>query len=156
MEEGRRRLPASMNCERRRPSDLLHTFDGRKINEELDKINLDATAFDSFVLLEKIPNDDVFRAWHADEVDRLMFMLIDFGLVNINARGCWDTFAHYYDCLSNQFDDAQMLLESDAICSDHSFDDDKCQYSVKKLLKAFEARAPPTPLGLFEATLRDT
>ncbi|KAK2661670.1 hypothetical protein Ddye_000244 [Dipteronia dyeriana] len=97
------------------------------------------------------PQRDVFGASHV--IGRLMFLLIDSSLVNFNARDRWDTVAHYYGCLFNQIDAARMLLESGAICFDHTFDGDKCRYSVKKLLKAFEARPP---LGLFEAALRDT
>lgn len=41
-----------------------------------------------------------------------------------------------------------MLLESGAICSENTFDGDRCHYAalnlrVRKLLKAFEARPPP-------------
>ncbi|KAK2634345.1 hypothetical protein Ddye_029137 [Dipteronia dyeriana] len=139
-----------MNHERRRPTDLLHAFDGRKIEVELD-----ATDFGSFVLLKKIPNNDVFGDSHADDVDRLRFLFIDSSLVNVNARDRWDTVAHYYDYLSNQFDVARML-ESGMICSDHTFDNGRCQYSVRNLLKAFEARLPSPPLRLFKARLRDT
>ncbi|KAJ6973391.1 hypothetical protein NC653_033657 [Populus alba x Populus x berolinensis] len=52
-----------------------------------------------------------------------------------------------------------MLLESGAICSEHTFDGDRCHYAalnlkVRKLLKAFEARPPP--LAPLQAALRDT
>lgn len=52
-----------------------------------------------------------------------------------------------------------MLLETGAICSEHTFDGDRCHYAalnlkVRKLLKAFEARPPP--LGPLQASLRDT
>lgn len=52
-----------------------------------------------------------------------------------------------------------MLLENGAICSEHTFDGDRCHYAalnlkVRKLLKAFEARPPP--LGPLQAALRDT
>ncbi|KAK2658513.1 hypothetical protein Ddye_005046 [Dipteronia dyeriana] len=142
MEGGQRRLrrrAASMNHEWRRPADLLHAFDERKIDAELDKFDLDATNFGSFVLLKNIPNNDVFGASQVDDVNRLRFLLIDSGPINVNACSRWDTVTHYYDCLPNQFDDARMLLESGVICSDHTFDGDRCQYSVRKLLKAFKA-----------------
>jgi len=49
-------------------------------------------------------------------------------------------------------------LESGAICSEHTFDGDRCHYAalnlkVRKLLKAFEARPPP--LGPLQADLRE-
>ncbi|KAK3228927.1 hypothetical protein Dsin_000808 [Dipteronia sinensis] len=81
------------------------------------------------VLLKKIPNGDVFEASHADDVDRFRFLL-DSGLVNVNARDRWDSVAHNYDCLASQFDTAPMLLESGAICSDHTFDSYRCQYAA--------------------------
>ncbi|TXG55465.1 hypothetical protein EZV62_020721 [Acer yangbiense] len=128
------------------------------IDAELDEINLDASDFGSSVPLKKVPNGDVFEASRAGDVDRLRYLL-DSGLVNVNARDRWDSVALYYACLAGHLDAARMLLESGAICSEHTFDGDRCHYSalnlkVRKLLKAFEARPPP--LGPLQAALRDT
>lgn len=79
--------------------------------------------------------------------------------MNVNARDQWDSVALYYACLAGHLDAARMLLESGAICSEHTFDGDRCHYAalnlkVRKLLKAFEARPPP--LGPLQGALRDT
>ena len=62
-------------------------------------------------------------------------------------------------CLAGHLDAARILLESGAICSEHTFDGDRCHYAalnlkVRKLLKAFEARPPP--LSALQAALRET
>ena len=77
----------------------------------------------------------------------------------MNARDQWDSVALYYACLAGHLDAARMLLESGAICSEHTFDGDRCHYAalnlkVRKLLKAFEARPPP--LGPLQGALRET
>lgn len=79
--------------------------------------------------------------------------------MNVNARDQWDSVALYYACLAGHLDAARMLLESGAICSEHTFDGDRCHYAalnlkVRKLLKAFEARPPP--LGPLQGALRET
>ncbi|CAK7349069.1 unnamed protein product [Dovyalis caffra] len=103
------------------------------------------------------PNGDVFQASRAGDVERLKYLL-ESG-VNVNARDQWDSVALYYACLAGHLDAARMLLESGAICSEHTFDGDRCHYAalnlkVRKLLKAFEARPPP--LAPLQAALRDT
>lgn len=128
------------------------------IDAELDEIDLDASDFAASVPLKKVPNGDVFEASRAGDVDRLRHLL-DSGIVNVNARDRWDSVALYYACLAGHLDAARMLLESGAICSEHTFDGDRCHYAalnlkVRKLLKAFEARPPP--LGPLQAALRDT
>lgn len=127
------------------------------INTDLDGIDLDPSDFGSSIPLKKVPNGDVFSASRAGDVDRLKYLL-DSG-VNVNARDDWDSVALYYACLAGHLDAARMLLESGAICSEHTFDGDRCHYAalnlkVRKLLKAFEARPPP--LGPLPAALRDT
>lgn len=123
----------------------------------IDDIFLDASDFSSCLPLKKVPNGDVFAASRAGDVDRLRYLL-DSG-VNVNARDQWDSVALYYACLAGHLDAARMLLENGAICSEHTFDGDRCHYAalnlkVRKLLKAFEARPPP--LGPLQAALRDT
>ncbi|XP_011101262.1 BTB/POZ domain-containing protein At2g04740 isoform X1 [Sesamum indicum] len=124
---------------------------------ELDEIELEAEDFHSSLPLKKVPYGDVFEASRAGDVDRLRYLL-DSG-VNVNARDQWDSVALYYACLAGHLDAARMLLESGAICSEHTFDGDRCHYAalnlkVRKLLKAFEARPPP--LQPLQAALRDT
>ncbi|KAL0361995.1 UNVERIFIED_CONTAM: BTB/POZ domain-containing protein [Sesamum calycinum] len=124
---------------------------------ELDEIELEAEDFHSSLPLKKVPYGDVFEAARAGDVDRLRYLL-DSGL-NVNARDQWDSVALYYACLAGHLDAARMLLESGAICSEHTFDGDRCHYAalnlkVRKLLKAFEARPPP--LQPLQASLRDT
>ncbi|KAL2482227.1 BTB/POZ domain-containing protein [Forsythia ovata] len=124
---------------------------------DLDDIDLDPEDFKSSIPLKKVPYGDVFEASRAGDVDRLRYLL-DSG-VNVNARDQWDSVALYYACLAGHLDAARMLLESGAICSEHTFDGDRCHYAalnlkVRKLLKAFEARPPP--LGPLQASLRDT
>ncbi|XP_027344685.1 BTB/POZ domain-containing protein At2g04740 [Abrus precatorius] len=122
-----------------------------------DGIDLDPSDFAASVPLKKVPNGDVFEASRAGDVERLCYLL-ESG-VNVNARDQWDSVALYYACLAGHLDAARMLLENGAICSEHTFDGDRCHYAalnlkVRKLLKAFEAR-PPRLLPL-QASLRDT
>ncbi|KAK6118752.1 hypothetical protein DH2020_047499 [Rehmannia glutinosa] len=124
---------------------------------ELDEIELEPEDFNSSYPLKKVPYGDVFEASRAGDVDRLRYLL-ECG-VNINARDQWDSVALYYACLAGHLDAARMLLESGAICSEHTFDGDRCHYAalnlkVRKLLKSFEARPPP--LQPLQAALRDT
>ncbi|EEF30101.1 protein binding protein, putative [Ricinus communis] len=126
------------------------------LEEELDGIDLDPSDFTSSLPLKKVPNGDVFEASRAGDVDRLTYLL-ESG-VNVNARDQWDSVALYYACLAGHLDAARMLLENGAICSEHTFDGDRCHYAalnlkVRKLLKAFEARPPP--LAPLQAALRD-
>lgn len=126
-------------------------------SSELDDIDLDASDFTASVPLKKVPNGDIFEASRAGDVDRLRYLL-ESG-VNVNARDNWDSVALYYACLAGHLDAARMLLENGAICSEHTFDGDRCHYAalnlkVRKLLKAFEARPPP--LGPLQGALRDT
>ncbi|XVF71800.1 hypothetical protein PTKIN_Ptkin12aG0068400 [Pterospermum kingtungense] len=127
------------------------------ISPDLDDIDLDASDFTASVPLKKVPNGDIFEASRAGDVDRLRYFL-EAG-VNVNARDNWDSVALYYACLAGHLDAARMLLENGGICSEHTFDGDRCHYAalnlkVRKLLKAFEARPPP--LGPLQAALRDT
>ncbi|VFQ61706.1 unnamed protein product [Cuscuta campestris] len=124
---------------------------------DLDDIDLEPEDLESSVPLKKVPHGDVFEASRAGDVDRLRYLL-ETG-VNVNARDQWDSAALYYACLAGHLDAARMLLESGAICSEHTFDGDRCHYAalnlkVRKLLKAFEARPPP--LAPLQAALRDT
>lgn len=127
------------------------------IDPELDGIDLDPSDFAASVALKKVPNGDVFEASRAGDVDRLAYLL-DSG-VNVNARDQWDSVALYYACLAGHLEAARMLLENGAICSEHTFDGDRCHYAalnlkVRKLLKAFEARPPP--LNPLQAAMRET
>ncbi|PRQ52597.1 putative chromatin remodeling & transcription regulator ABTB family [Rosa chinensis] len=127
------------------------------IDPDLDGIDLDAADFASSLPIKKVPNGDVFEASRAGDVDRLRYLL-ESG-VNVNARDQWDSVALYYACLAGHLEAARMLLESGAICTEHTFDGDRCHYAalnlkVRKLLKAFEARPPP--LGPLQAAMRET
>ncbi|XP_052178821.1 BTB/POZ domain-containing protein At2g04740 isoform X2 [Diospyros lotus] len=127
------------------------------IDSDLDGIDLDPQDFAASVPLKKVPFGDVFEASRAGDVVRLRDLL-ESG-VNVNARDQWDSVALYYACLAGHLDAARMLLESGAICSEHTFDGDRCHYAalnlkVRKLLKSFEARPPP--LGPLQAALRET
>lgn len=127
------------------------------IDPDLDGIDLDASDFASSLPLKKVPNGDVFEASRAGDVGRLRYLL-ESG-VNVNARDQWDSVALYYACLAGHLEAARMLLESGAICTEHTFDGDRCHYAalnlkVRKLLKAFEARPPP--LSPLQAAMRDT
>ncbi|GAB2285217.1 hypothetical protein Dimus_019669 [Dionaea muscipula] len=128
-----------------------------RLYTDLDDIDLEAEDFTSSMPLKKVPYGDVFEAARAGDVDRLSY-LIECG-VNVNARDQWDSVAVYYACLAGHLDAARMLLENGAICSEHTFDGDRCHYAalnlkVRKLLRAFEARPPP--LGPLQAALRET
>lgn len=116
---------------------LLHLIEGR-------------TSIDCFVihivLHLQVPMGDIYEASRAGDVDRLK-LLLDEG-VNVNARDNWDSVALYYACLAGHLDAARILLEKGAICSENTFDGDRCHYAslnlqVRRLLKAFEARPPP-------------
>ncbi|KAM7495256.1 hypothetical protein LguiB_029865 [Lonicera macranthoides] len=123
---------------------------------DLDDIDLQPEDFASSIPLKKVPYGDVFEASRAGDVDRLRYLL-ESG-VNVNARDQWDSASLYYACLAGHLDAARMLLENGAICSEHTFDGDRCHYAalnlkVRKLLKAFEARPPP--LGPLQSALRE-
>ncbi|CAM6127667.1 unnamed protein product [Calypogeia fissa] len=105
---------------------------------------------------KKVSTGDVYEASRAGDVERLK-LLLDLG-VNVNARDPWDSVALYYACLAGHLDAAHMLLENGAICSENTFDGDRCHYAalnlrIRKLLKAYEARPPP--LAPLPASLRD-
>ncbi|KAH9606619.1 hypothetical protein KSS87_013055 [Heliosperma pusillum] len=123
---------------------------------DLSEITLTATDFSLSLPLKKTPYGDLFSAARAGDVDRLGYLL-QTG-VNVNGRDRWDSTALYYACLAGHLDAARMLLEAGAICSEHTFDGDRCHYAalnlkVRKLLKAFEARPPP--LAPLNAALRE-
>lgn len=95
---------------------------------------------------KKVPSGDIYEAARAGDVERLK-TLLERG-VNVNVRDAWDSVALYYACLAGHLDAARMLMECGAICSENTFDGDRCHYAalnlrVRKLLKAFEARPPP-------------
>ncbi|KAL1560980.1 BTB/POZ domain-containing protein [Salvia divinorum] len=130
---------------------------GGGMSSELGDIDLEAEDFHSSLPLKKVPYGDIFEASRAGDVGRLRYLLASG--VNVNARDQWDSVALYYACLAGHLDAARMLLESGAICSEHTFDGDRCHYAalnlkVRKLLKSFEARPPP--LQPLQAALRDT
>lgn len=107
--------------------------------------------------LKKVPAGDIYEAARAGDVDRLAY-LIESG-VNVNARDRWDSVALYYACLAGHAEAARMLLRAGAICSERTFDGDRCHYAalnlrIRRLLKAFETRPPP--MGPLQAALRDT
>ncbi|KAI0504009.1 hypothetical protein KFK09_014956 [Dendrobium nobile] len=127
------------------------------IDLDLDGFELDPEDLHPSIPLKKVPAGDVFEAARAGDVERLRYLL-DSG-VNVNARDRWDSVALYYACLAGHVEAARMLLEAGAICSEHTFDGDRCHYAalnlrVRRLLKAFEARPPP--LAPLPAALRDT
>eukprot|EP00250_Pteridium_aquilinum_P034429 c7564_g1_i1 orf=507-2432(+) len=95
---------------------------------------------------KKVPTGDIYEAARAGDVERLK-ILLERG-TNVNVRDAWDSVALYYACLAGHLDAARMLMECGAICSENTFDGDRCHYAalnlrVRKLLKAFEARPPP-------------
>ncbi|XVF31847.1 hypothetical protein REPUB_Repub17cG0029200 [Reevesia pubescens] len=127
------------------------------ISPDLDDFDLDASDFTTSIPLKIVPNGEIFEASCAGDVDRLRYLLES--SINVNARDNWDSVALYYACLAGHLDAARMLLENEAIWSEHTFDGDRCHYAtlnlkVRKLLKAFEARPPP--LGSLQGALRDT
>ncbi|KAG6496643.1 BTB/POZ domain-containing protein At2g04740-like [Zingiber officinale] len=128
-----------------------------ELEAELGELDLDPEDLHPFVPLKKVPVGDLFEAARAGDLDRLRYLL-DSG-VNVNARDAWDSVALYYACLAGHVEAARMLLEAGAICSERTFDGDRCHYAalnlrVRRLLKAFEARPPP--LAPLPAALRDT
>eukprot|EP00898_Chlorokybus_atmophyticus_P005741 jgi/Chlat1/6168/Chrsp41S09033 len=70
--------------------------------------------------------------------------------VDVNARDRWDAVPLYYACLAGHEDVARQLLEAGAVCSEYTFDGDRCHYAslnmdMRALLKAYEQRPPPMP-----------
>ncbi|KAJ8649168.1 hypothetical protein MRB53_002191 [Persea americana] len=127
------------------------------IDPDLDVLNFEPDDIEPSIPLKKVPAGDLFEAARAGDVDRLSY-LIESG-ANVNSRDRWDSVALYYACLAGHLDAARLLLQSGAICSEHTFDGDRCHYAalnlrVRKLLKAYEARPPP--LGPLQGALRDT
>ncbi|KAI5054124.1 hypothetical protein GOP47_0030983 [Adiantum capillus-veneris] len=93
-----------------------------------------------------VPSGDIYEAARAGDIERLNILLE--GGVNVNVRDAWDSVALYYACLAGHLDAARILMECGAICSENTFDGDRCHYAalnlrVRELLKAFEARPPP-------------
>ncbi|KAJ6804209.1 BTB/POZ domain-containing protein [Iris pallida] len=128
------------------------------LDPSLESFDLDPEDLHPSVPLKKVPTGDIFSAARAGDVSRLRAIL-DAGGVNVNARDRWDSVALYYACLAGHVDAARMLLEAGAICSERTFDGDRCHYAalnlrVRRLLKAFEARPPP--LAPLAAAMRDT
>nr|GEV60487.1 BTB/POZ domain-containing protein At2g04740 [Tanacetum cinerariifolium] len=124
---------------------------------DLDDIDLSPSDFLHPLFKKKVPHGDVFEASRAGDITRLTYLL-ESG-INVNARDQWDSVALYYACLAGHLDAVKLLLENGAICSEHTFDGDRCHYAalnlkVRKLLKAFEARPPP--LGPLAGDLRET
>ncbi|KAI4305709.1 hypothetical protein L6164_029060 [Bauhinia variegata] len=105
------------------------------IDPDIDGIDLEPSDFGSSLPLKKVPNGDVFEASRAGDVERLRYLL-ESG-VNVNARDRWDSVALYYACLAGHLDAARMLLESGAICSEHTFDGDRCHYAALNLKDDF-------------------
>ncbi|XP_072981246.1 BTB/POZ domain-containing protein At2g04740 isoform X2 [Typha angustifolia] len=137
-----------MNPSNRRPWEM---------DPELDALDVDPDDLLPSVPLKKVPAGDLFEAARAGDVERLGYLL-ESG-ANVNVRDRWDSVALYYACLAGHVDAARMLLEAGAICSERTFDGDRCHYAalnlrVRRLLKAFEARPPP--LGPLPSALRDT
>ncbi|KAK9664153.1 hypothetical protein RND81_14G022500 [Saponaria officinalis] len=97
---------------------------------DLSEIDLVAADFATSLPLKKVPHGDIFSAARAGDVGRLSYLL-DGGAVNVNARDPWDSTALYYACLAGHLDAARMLLENGAICSEHTFDGDRCHYARK-------------------------
>lgn len=125
-------------------------------DNDLDNLYYEPEEEEPSLPLKKVPTGDVFEASRAGDVERLRYLL-ELG-VNVNARDAWDSVALYYACLAGHLDAARMLLESGAICAEHTFDGDRCHYAalnlkVRRLLKAFEARPPP--LAPLQSALRD-
>ncbi|KAL2641705.1 hypothetical protein R1flu_009292 [Riccia fluitans] len=133
-----------------------------ELDPELDAIFHDDEPDGPELPRKRVPTGDVYEAARAGDVERLKFWL-ELG-VNVNARDAWDSVALYYACLAGQLDAAHMLLECGAICSENTFDGDRCHYAalnlrVRKLLKAFEARPPPLaplPRSLRELFLKSS
>lgn len=119
----------------------IHVVDG-----DLDNLFFGDEPEEPPLLRKKMPTGDVYEAARAGDVERLKILLKQG--VNVNARDFWDSVALYYACLAGHLDAARILLENGAICSEKTFDGDRCHYAalnleVRKLLKIFEARPPP-------------
>ena len=124
---------------------------------DLGILNVDPDEALPSMPLKKVPVGDIYEAARAGDVDRLSY-LIESG-VNVNARDRWDSVALYYACLAGHAEAARMLLLAGAICSERTFDGDRCHYAalnlrIRRLLKAFETRPPP--MGPLQAALRDS
>ncbi|CAI5472101.1 unnamed protein product [Closterium sp. Yama58-4] len=126
----------------------------------------------SSVPTKKVPNGTVYEAARAGDVDRLTWLVHEEG-VDVNARDRWDSVPLYYACLADalfrcpppwftlsrlsllppaltpgHLEAARVLLEAGAICSEHTFDGDRCHYAaltlrIRRLLKRYEMRPPP-------------
>ncbi|CAI7771286.1 unnamed protein product [Closterium sp. NIES-53] len=96
---------------------------------------------------KKVPTGTVYEAARAGDVDRLTWLVHEEG-VDVNARDRWDSVPLYYACLAGHLEAARVLLEAGAICSEHTFDGDRCHYAaltlrIRRLLKRYEMRPPP-------------
>ncbi|XP_078165812.1 ankyrin repeat family protein isoform X2 [Carex rostrata] len=137
--------------DRRSPVQLEPEFDALDLDLDLEPDDLHPS-----IPLKKVPAGDLYEAARAGDVDRLKILIE--GGANVNLRDRWDSVALYYACLTGHFEAAQMLLEAGAVCSEKTFDGDRCHYAalnlrLRRLLKTYEARPPP--LAPLNAALRD-
>ncbi|KAJ3694633.1 hypothetical protein LUZ60_000010 [Juncus effusus] len=128
-----------------------------ELEPDLDALDLDLDDDSApSVPIKKVPAGDLYEAARAGDCDRLK-TLIESG-ANVNLRDRWDSVALYYACLVGHFEAARLLLEAGAVCSERTFDGDRCHYAalnlrIRRLLKRFEARPPP--LEPLNGALRD-
>ena len=68
--------------------------------------------------------------------------LVEEESVDINQRDIWDAVPLYYACLCGHTDVVEYLLQRGAICSEYTFDGDRCHYAallepIRKLLNEY-------------------
>ena len=96
---------------------------------------------------------DIYLASRTGDIARVR-NLVERDGVDINRRDFWDSVPLYYACLCGHVDVVKYLLSQGAICSENTFDGDRCLYGALTieirdlLLQADVKKAPPLkPLG---------
>eukprot|EP00210_Caulerpa_lentillifera_P008562 g8167.t1 len=75
---------------------------------------------------------DIYLASRIGDVARVRF-LIEEEEIDINKRDFWDSVPLYYACLTGHIEVVKLLLENGAICSENTFDGDRCLYGALTL-----------------------
>lgn len=100
---------------------------------------------------------DIYLASRIGDVTRVRY-LIEEEEVDINKRDFWDSVPLYYACLTGHIEVVKLLIENGAICSENTFDGDRCLYGaltlkIRHLLESSDVNKTP-PLKPLAKSIR--
>lgn len=130
------------------------TFD-IKMNSNSNVMPVDSNSEEEMVSSRPrfIENADIYLATRTGDLKRVKH-LVEKENVDVNRRDCWDSVPLYYACLCGHADIVTYLLKQGAVCSENTFDGDRCLYGAltteihSLLLQADVTKVPPLkPLG---------